>query len=129
MTYHSYNNLTKNEIPIPLRSFFNYQFSSGGYIGEDFKSFNTKFRNYIKKILPNEWKIDCWNRNHYECSAVFETSEQQYVYMSIPDVRFFLNEWAENILIRTMKHNKDWTGGNNYYTNLIHFTEDIQKLY
>ena len=42
MTYHSYNNLTKNEIPIPLRSFFNYQFSSGGCIGEDFKSFNTK---------------------------------------------------------------------------------------
>lgn len=119
----------KSEIPASLRLFCNYQFSSGGYIGEDFVSFNTKFRNFIKKSLPDGWTINHWNRGHYYCSAVLETSEHQFIYVSIPDVRYFTFEWATNILVRTMKHNKDWTGGNNHYTDIFNFSKDIQKLY
>ena len=119
----------KSEMPANLRSFYNYQFSSGGYIGDDFKSFNTKFRNFIKRSLPNGWNINYWNRGHYYCSGVIETLEHQFIYFSIPDVRYFTFEWATNILIRTMKHNKDWTGGNNHYTDIFNFSKDIQKLY
>ena len=49
--------------------------------------------------------------------------------MSISDVRYLPNEWVDNILIRTMKHDKDWTGGMNYYTDLVNFTKDIARLY
>ena len=51
------------------------------------------------------------------------------MYMSISDVRYFPCEWVENILIRTMQHDKDWSGGTNHYTDLINFTKDIANLY
>lgn len=119
----------KSEIPSSLRPFYNYNFSSGGYIGKDFKSFNTKFRNFVKKSLPDGWKIQYWNRGHYYCSGVIETLEHQFIYFSISDVRFFNSEWVTNILIRTMKHEKDWTGGSNHRTDVFNFSKDIQKLY
>ena len=54
----------KSEIPSSLRPFCNYTFSSGGCIGDDFKSFNTKFRNFVKKSLPDGWKIQQIGRAH-----------------------------------------------------------------
>lgn len=119
----------KSEIPASLRPFYNYNFSSGGCIGKDFISFNTKFRNLIKKSLPDGWSIHYWNRGHYYCSGVIETLGNQFIYFSIPDVRFFDAEWVTNILIRTMKHEKDWTGGSNHRTDVFNFSKDIQKLY
>ena len=119
----------KSELPKTLQPFVHHVFSDGSYIGNDFASFNTKYRNAIKKLLPNGYELHDWNRNHYECSAVIKDVEGRFIYMSISDVRYFPNEWAENILIRTMKHDKDWTGGTNYYTDLINFTKDIAKLY
>lgn len=115
----------KNELPKTLRPFVNYVFSSS----DDFKTFNTKYRNAINKLLPNGYRFCLWNRGHYECSAVIKDNEGRFIYMSISDVRYFPNEWVENILIRTMKHDKDWTGGINHRTDLINFTKDIQKLY
>lgn len=123
-TYHY-----KNEIPASLRPFVDYQFSSGGYIGDDFKSFNTKFRNVIKKLLPNGYTIHTWNRGHYYCSAMIQTPDDKFVYISIPDVRFFHNEWFANILCRQAKHETDWTGGPNHSTTLFTFTKDIESLY
>ena len=119
----------KSELPKTLESFVGHRFSSGGYIGDDFKSFNTKYRNAIKKLLPNGYEIHSWNRGHYYCSAVIKDNDGRFIYMSIGDVRHWSNEWVYNILIRTMKHDKDWTGGTNHHTDLINFTKDIQKLY
>ena len=119
----------KSELPQSLRPFVNYRFSSGGYIDDDFKSFNTKFRNAIKKLLPNGYEVHTWNRGHYYCSAMIKTPEEKFIYLSIPDVRYFINEWFQDILIRTAAHEKDWTGGPNHYTNLFTFTKDIESLY
>lgn len=119
----------KSELPKSLQLFVNYRFSSGGYIGDDFKLFNTKYRNAIKKLLPNGYEIHSWSRGHYYCSAVIRDIEGRFIYMSIGDVRYWPNEWVEDILIRTMKHDKDWTGGTNHRTDLINFTKDIQQLY
>ena len=123
-TYHY-----KSELPSSLRPFVDYRFSSGGYIGDDFKSFNTKYRNVIKKLLPNGYEIHSWNRGHYYCSAVIKDTENRFIYMSIGDVRYFAEEWVDEILIRTMEHDKDWHGGTNHRTDLFNFTKDIQKLY
>lgn len=119
----------KSELPKSLQPFVNYRFSSGGYIGDDFKSFNTKYRNAIKRMLPNGYEIHSWSRGHYYCSAVIKDVDGRFIYMSIGDVRYFPNKWAEDILIRTMNHDKDWTGGVNHRTDLINFTKDIQCLY
>lgn len=119
----------KSELPKSLQPFVNYVFSSGVYAGDDFQSFNIKYRNVIKKMLPNGYEIYSWHKNHYACSAVIKDSAGRFIYMSISDVRYFPNEWVNDILIRTMKHEKDWTGGQNHRTDLINFTQDIQKLY
>ena len=105
----------KSELPKSLQPFVNYVFSSGGYIGDDFKSFNTKYKNAIKKLLPNGYEI--------------KDTDGRFIYMSISDVRYFPNEWVNDILIRTMKHDKDWTGGVNHFTDLVNFTKDIARLY
>jgi hypothetical protein len=119
----------KSELPRTLQPFFDYVFSSGGYIGDDFKSFSTKYRNAIKKLLPNGYEIHTWNKDHYWCSAVIKTPEEKFVYINTSDVRYFPNEWATNILYRTMEHDKDWHGGPNHYTSLFTFTKDIENLY
>ena len=119
----------KSDVPRNLREFVNYQFSSNSYIEDDFKSFNTKFKNAIKKLLPDEFELHYWIRGHYYCSGVIKTPKDKFIYISIPDVRFFAGEWITNILYRTMEHDKDWKGGPNNYTSLFTFTEDIKKLY
>ena len=130
--FYSYSDRTwhyKSELPKTLQSFVNYVFSGGSYTGNDFNVFNTKFKNAIKKMLPDNYALHYWNKGHYYCSAVIKDNEERFIYISIPDVRFFPHEWIANILIRTMKHDKDWTGGSNNFTDLINFTKDIQKLY
>ena len=123
-TYHY-----KSELPKPLQPFVSHLFSSGIDIGDDFKSFNTKYRNAIKKLLPNGYEIYEWHRGHYYCSAIISTPRKNFIYISISDVRHFPNEWFTDILYRTMEHDKDWSGGPNHYTTLFAFTKDIQELY
>ena len=79
--------------------------------------------------MPNGYEIHSWNKGHYDCSAVIKDNVGRYIYMSISDVRYFINNWIDNILIRTMKHEKDQTGGDNHYTDLINLTKDIARLY
>lgn len=122
-TYHN-----NDEIPSTLRPFINHVFSSGPYAGKDFQSFNTKFKNAIKKLLPQGYSIYSWNKGHYYCSAVIQTDNGTYIYMSIPDVRWDSYGWIRDILYRTMKHDKDWTGGQNHRTSLFTFTRDIASL-
>lgn len=101
-----------------LEKYLNYEFSSGCYTGEDYKTFERKYINYLKDICKIEgWELVKVNKNHYEFSAFFKY-ENKYMYMSISDVRFFKNEWYNHILFRTAKSEKDFTGGTNLYTTL-----------
>jgi hypothetical protein len=121
-TYHY-----KDEVPETLRHFVDYRFSSGGVTGSDYKSFQTKYKNFIKKNLPEGFVIAKWNPNHYEFSCVIE-HESKYVYVSISDVRYWPNEWFENILVRTMKHDSDWSGGTNQYASIFNLMKKIEKV-
>ena len=58
-----------------------------------------------------------------------ENTEEKFIYISIPDVRYWENEWFSDILCRTMKYDKDWTGGPNHCTSLFTFTKYIKNLY
>lgn len=118
----------KSDIPRTLHPFVDYLFSSGGFTGDDYKIFEKKFKNVIKKLLPENYILHSWNSNHYYCSWVIKTPNNNYIYGSIPDVRFCPNEWFTSILIRTMRHDKDWTGGHNNYTNIFTFTTDVERL-
>lgn len=102
-----------------LEKYVNYEFSSGCYTGEDYKTFQTKYINFLKTICKqNHWQLVNVGRNHYCFSAFIKSAENKCVYVSISDVRYFSNEWYNHILIRTAKNEQDYRGGFNNYTTL-----------
>ena len=102
-----------------LEKYVDYEFSSGCYTGEDYKSFQTKYINFLRSICKqNHWQLVNVGRNHYCFSAFIKSAENKCVYVSISDVRFFTNEWYSNILIRTAKNEQDYYGGFNHRTTL-----------
>jgi hypothetical protein len=102
-----------------LEKYIDYEFSSGCYTGDDYKSFQTKYINFLRSICKqNHWQLVNVGRNHYCFSAFIKSAENKCVYVSISDVRFFTNEWYSNILIRTAKNEQDYHGGFNHRTTL-----------
>lgn len=102
-----------------LEKYIDYEFSSGCYTGDDYKSFQTKYINYLRSICKqNHWQLVNVGRNHYCFSVFIKSAENKCVYISISDVRFFTNEWYSNILIRTAKNEQDYHGGFNHRTTL-----------
>lgn len=102
-----------------LEKYIDYEFSSGCYTGDDYKSFQTKYINFLRSICKqNHWQLVNIGRNHYCFSAFIKSAENKCVYVSISDVRFFTNEWYSNILIRTAKNEQDYQGGFNHRTTL-----------
>ena len=100
-----------------LEKYIDYEFSSGCYTGDDYKSFQTKYINFLRSICKqNHWQLVNVGRNHYCFSAFIKSAENKCVYISISDVRFFTNEWYNNILIRTAKNEQDYHGGFNHRT-------------
>lgn len=95
----------------------NYRFSSGTTTGNDYKQFQKEMKSDLKKQAKKEhFVVYKFLPNHYEFSAVLKKEDiEKYIYISISDVRFFINEWYNRVLIRTMEHDKDWTGGSNQY--------------
>ena len=102
-----------------LEKYIDYEFSSGCYTGDDYKSFQTKYINFLRSICKqNHWQLVNVGRNHYCFSAFIKSAENKCIYISISDVRFFTNEWYNNILIRTAKNEQDYYGGFNHRTTL-----------
>ena len=102
-----------------LEKYVNYEFSSGCYTGEDYKSFQTKYINYLRSICKNNhWRLVNVGKNHYCFSAFIKSAGNKCVYISISDVRYFSNEWYDHILIRTTENETDYRGGFNNYTTL-----------
>lgn len=102
-----------------LEKYIDYEFSSGCYTGDDYKSFQTKYINFLRSICKqNHWQLVNVGRNHYCFSVFIKSAENKCVYVSISDVRFFTNEWYNNILIRTAKNEQDYHGGFNHRTTL-----------
>ena len=102
-----------------LEKYVNYEFSSGCYTGDDYKSFQTKYINYLRAVCKNNhWRLVNVGKNHYCFSAFIKSAENKCVYISISDVRYFSNEWYNHILIRTAENETDYRGGFNNYTTL-----------
>ncbi|MGN1051990.1 MAG: hypothetical protein ACI4SH_01210 [Candidatus Scatosoma sp.] len=112
-----------------LEKYVNYEFSSGCYTGDDYKSFQTKYINYLKSVCKNNhWRLVNVGKNHYCFSAFIKSAENKCVYISISDVRYFSNEWYNHILIRTTENETDYRGGFNNYTALSDLETVAAKL-
>ena len=112
-----------------LYKYVNYDFSTGCYVGEDYKTFEKKYINYLKSIAKEYgWQLCDISKGHY-CFSTFIKNDEKYVYISIPDVRGRNNNFWNNILYRTAKSNKDYCGGQNNYTNIGNLKYAIYWLF
>ena len=111
------------------KKYIDYEFSSGCYTGEDYKSFQTKYINYLRAMCKeNHWELVNVGKNHYCFSVFIKSSENKCVYLSISDVRYFSNEWYSHILVRTAKNEVDYRGGFNNYTTLENLGYTVARL-
>lgn len=90
-----------------------HEFSTGSYAGKDYLEFQKDCRSDLKKMAKeNDMELVSFNKNHYCFSAVLKDDEDRYVYVSQSDVRFFMKD---EVLVRSMEHEKDWSGGRNTF--------------
>jgi hypothetical protein len=78
-----------------------------------------EFSRQIKKELRKTkgYEVVAYSRGHFYFSVFLKnTTNGKFVYLSCSDVRYFINEWHNNLLIRTAQHEKDYTGGRNNFT-------------
>jgi len=115
------------EIPETLEDFKNWRFSSRTTTGKDFKRFCRVYKKFIKENLPENAELIDFRKGHYILSGFIE-KDDNFVYFSVSDVRYFQNEWAESILVRTAESEKDYSGGSNHSVGLEHFGEKVGKL-
>lgn len=113
-----------------LRKYLGYEFSTGPYAGQDYKTFQTKYINYLRKFcLENGWELCNIGRNHYCFSCFIKNKDGKYVYFSIGDVRGYSPKWYDEVLIRCAKNEKDYQGGRNNFTSLENLQENVERLF
>lgn len=87
------------------------------------KKFGTNYKAAVNTLIKRDgYRIENFSAGYCYVSG-FITDGERYVYFSTSDFRYFPDEWKNNVLIRSAKHNKDYTGGPNQYTTL----EDIHN--
>ncbi len=112
-----------------IEQWVGFTFRSSCSLTEEFRAFAKDFKACIKKIAGDEYELCNFSGGHFYCSGFLkQKSTGKYVYFSISDVRHFPDEWYRHMLIRTAKHDKDWTGGANCFTGLKDLKQAIDKL-
>ena len=89
------------------------------------KSYNAE-QTIVRRALKEADFTDIkFSNGHYYFSG-FATKNNKVIYFSIPDVRYSWSSDGLNLLIRTAKDYKDYTGGSNNYS--FFDVKDIQEL-
>lgn len=73
------------------------------------RTFKREIKEELRKIGVQEFTF---RRGHFECSGFFQMPDGQVWYFRLGDVRGPLS-WRMNLLVRTAKDFKDFTGGVN----------------
>lgn len=113
-----------------MKKWYDYNFQSSPHTGADFKQFARDLRKELNRQLKQtDCRIVKYNVGHYYISGFIE-KDGKFIYFNIGDVRFNLSGlgWEENILVRTARNIKDYTGGMNNRTTLHSFGKNVEKL-
>ena len=66
-----------------LKKYLNYEFSTGCTTGEDYKTFERKYINYLKNLCKEyNWELVKVNKNHYTFSAYIKNYNNKFIYLS-----------------------------------------------
>ena len=109
-----------------IEKWLNNDFESSSGLTDEFAQFAREYKKHIMASLPKGAELVNFNRGHFYISG-FVKRENNFVYFSCDDVRGSNNGWYESILIRTAKHDKDYTGGSNNFTSMPNFTKNVEQ--
>ena len=110
-----------------VKSYKDQSFESSCYRTPQYIEFEKACRRELKKqCAAFGINIHSFHPNHFEWSAVLER-DGKFVYVSLSDVRYW--NWYDSVLVRTMKHDKDWTGGSNNNVPFDKIGEFANKLF
>lgn len=122
--------LKDSKSKIGIEKWLDYTFESSSMTTPEFASFARECKKELAKQLPDNCEIVAWNRGHFYISCFIKNiTTGKFVYLSTSDVRHFPNEWYNNILIRTAKHEKDYTGGSNDWSDWKNLNRNIERLF
>jgi len=106
-----------------------YYFRSSSILTDEYAKFSREMKKYLKTISINNIELISYNRMHFCFSAFFKNNKTgKLVYACCFDVRYFQDAWYTRLLIRTAKHDKDYTGGRNQFCTLPELSDAIQIL-
>ena len=111
-----------------MEGWLGYRFESSSGLTEEFAAFSRQARRELAKMMQG-YKLIGYSRNHFEFSAFLQNERTgKLVYVSCSDVRFFPDAWYKNLLIRTARHDKDYTGGSNCYATWPTLRKQAESL-
>ena len=112
-----------------IEKWIGFKFESSTGLTPEFASFSKEIKQYIKGEIGTRFELVKWSRGHFYFSSFVQNKEtEKYAYFSCSDVRAFADEWFNNLLVRTAKNEKDYTGGKNNFCKLTELTEKIERL-
>lgn len=97
-----------------------HHFESSTGLTSEFSLFRKQIKRFIKNALPPYLELIMpFGSLHFSFSGFIKNLETgKYVYFSCSDVRSFPDDWYYNLLIRTAKDERDFTGGMNRFIKL-----------
>lgn len=113
-----------------LASFVGFDFNTAPSPEWLYERFQRIARTELRKMmLPNKIKIHKFIKGHYEFSAILkDEANGKYIYIAIRDIRYFKDIWWDNVLYRTMSHEKDYVGGFNHFCKWPELEYKIKEL-
>lgn len=110
-----------------VKDYRDYQFESSCCRTPEYVAFEKQCRKELNAQCKKYGiKLHKFKSNHFEWSAVLEKGGK-FVYVSLPDVRSW--NWYDDVLIRTMAHDTDWTGGCNNTCSFCDIGAFADQLY
>ena len=107
-----------------IEKWVGFTFQSSSMKTPEFSAFAKDFKKNLLEQIKKDFELVDWSVGHFEVSVFIQDKQsKKFIYLSISDVRFFRDGWFDNVLIRTAKHAKDYTGGSNSYCKF----ENINK--
>lgn len=111
-----------------IKKWYGHEFQSSIGLTEEFATFAKDLKKAVTQELQDAFAVTV-HRGHFEVSGFLQNkATDHWVYWHISDVRFFQDEWANHVLVRTATSDHDFTGGPNQYTALIDLPAMVQQL-
>jgi len=119
------------------RKWVGFDFENNGWAtnyenrSDAFAQFIRDTRSDIKQMLKGTgWELKTgWKGNWFTTSGFLYNQElDKWIYISISDIRYWQDDWFYNMLIRTAKNDKDYTGGTNQNCCFYGLPEKLEEL-